>query len=83
VPVEAVADTVGLPVAATVANDYPSVVKALNKGVLLAQQAPRAPVTRELDALAGLVGASDAAVEHAPRSSMLQRFFATRLNHGT
>jgi pilus assembly protein CpaE len=83
VPVEAVADTIGLPVAATLANDYPAVVRALNKGVLLAEQAPRAQVTRDVDVLASLVGQIEL-VELEPRGkSLLQRFFAPRLSHGT
>jgi pilus assembly protein CpaE len=77
---EVIADTIGLPVAATIANDYPAVVRAVNKGILLSDQAPRAQVTRELDALVSILGVAKAEAEQA-RKSILHRFFAPRLSH--
>lgn len=82
VAADAVADTIGIPVSATVGNDYPSVVRAVNKGVLLAQQAPRAQVTRDIEGLASMVGPVELVQLEQPRS-LLQRFFAPRLGHGT
>lgn len=78
---EVVADTVGLPIAATIANDYPAVVKAVNKGVLLAQHAPRAQVTRDLEGLASVLGHAGPE-EHAQPRTLFQRFFAPRASHG-
>jgi pilus assembly protein CpaE len=71
-----IAETVGTPVAATIANDYPTIVRAINRGVLLIDDAPRATVTRDLEALAGALGASSAEAS-APerRPSLLKRFF--------
>lgn len=79
---DVVVDTVGLEVAATISNDYPSVVRAVNKGILLADQAPKAQVTRELEGLVSLLGHAEPAA-HAERKSLLQRFFAPRLSHAT
>jgi len=78
---EVVADTVGLPIAASISNDYPAVVKAVNKGVLLSQHAPKAQVTRDLEGLASVLGHGPG--EDARPRSLLQRFFAPRLSHGT
>jgi pilus assembly protein CpaE len=77
---DVITDTVGLPIAATIANDYPAVVRAVNKGILLTEHAPRAQVTRELDALVSIVGVSEPAQPQA-RKSILHRFFAPRLTH--
>jgi pilus assembly protein CpaE len=79
---DVVADTVDLPVSAMVSNDYPAVVRAVNKGVLLMEQAPRAQVTRELEGLVSLLVRATPQ-SGAERKSLLQRFFAPRLSHGT
>ena len=44
-----IAETVGLPVAATIANDYPAVIRAVNKGVLLRDDGRRSPVARDIE----------------------------------
>jgi pilus assembly protein CpaE len=71
-----IAETIGTPIAATIANDYPTIVRAINRGVLLIDDAPRATVTRDLEALAGALGASsEEASEPGRRPSLLKRFF--------
>src|SRR5437899_2267000 len=42
IDLQSVADTLGVPVHAAIANDYPTVSKAINRGVLLRDVAPRA-----------------------------------------
>lgn len=82
---EVVADTVGLPVAATVANDYPGVIRAVNRGQMLLDDAPRAPVTKDVEQLVRVVG-HVRSPEEAPRPekrSLLQRFFTPRMSHAT
>jgi pilus assembly protein CpaE len=79
---EVVADTVGLPIAASISNDYPAVVKAVNKGVLLSQHAPKAQVTRDLEALVSVLGHAERG-EEARSRSLFHRFFAPRLSHGS
>jgi pilus assembly protein CpaE len=82
---EVVAETVGLPVAATVANDYPAVIRAVNRGQMLLDDAPRAPVTKDVEKLVRVVGhvpSPDAAPAQEKRS-LLQRFFTPRMSHAT
>ncbi len=51
----AIEDNLGVAVSCVVANDYPSVIKAINRGILLADAAPRAKVTEDLRKLAAHV----------------------------
>jgi pilus assembly protein CpaE len=48
-------DALRAPIAATVANDFPTVLNAINSGRLLVDTAPRARVTRDLQDLAALL----------------------------
>jgi len=52
---DTIGDALNLPVAATVANDFPTVVRAINEGALLIDTAPRAAVTRDILQLTALV----------------------------
>ncbi|ABS28145.1 AAA family ATPase [Anaeromyxobacter sp. Fw109-5] len=56
---EVITETVGLPVAATVANDFPLLANAVGRGATLAEVGPRAAITRDVEALASLLGAED------------------------
>ncbi len=49
---EVVEETVGLPVAATVANDFTALSRAVNRGVLLWDESPRSQLARDVEALA-------------------------------
>lgn len=51
---DSISDALGKPVDGTVANDFPTVIKAINKGQLLVDSAPGSRVTRDLTALADL-----------------------------
>lgn len=48
---ETISDALGAPVDATVANDYATVIRSINEGVLLARCAPHAEVTESVRAL--------------------------------
>ena len=49
---EVVEETVGLPVAGLVGNDFQALSRAVNRGVLLWDEAPRSVVVRDIEALA-------------------------------
>jgi pilus assembly protein CpaE len=80
ITVDVVGETAGIPVAAMISNDYSAVVRAVNKGVLLMEAAPKSPVTREVEGLASLLFATPPA-PRAERKSLLKRFFTPRLSH--
>lgn len=73
-----IAETLGVPVAARLSNDYRSVTRAMNGGVLLADVAPRAAVTRDVETIARLVSARSDAPDGAARAPRLARFFRRR-----
>jgi pilus assembly protein CpaE len=77
-----IAETVGAPVAATIPNDYPAVLRGINRGQLLFDHAPRAQVTRSVAQLVSVVGhAAQGDVE--PRPSLLRRFLGARTTDAT
>jgi len=50
-----VEDTIGIAVAATVANDFPSIIRSINTGVMLSEAAPRSKLAEDIAALASIV----------------------------
>jgi pilus assembly protein CpaE len=52
---ELIAETVGVPVAGTLTSDYPALIRAINRGGLLLDVAPRSPLAKDLEALGGLL----------------------------
>ncbi len=72
---ELIAETVGLRISATIASDYPALIRAINRGSLLFEGAPRSALTKDIEALKMLVG-------HLPdpeeKPSLLRRFFAQK-----
>jgi pilus assembly protein CpaE len=80
---EVIAETVGLPVAATVANDYPAVIRAVNRGQLLFEEAPRSQVTKGVEQLAAVVGHTRGRDEARERPSLLKRLFNSRASDAT
>ena len=78
-----VAETVGLPVAATVANDYPAVIKAVNHGQMLFDEAPRSPVTRGIEQLVDVVGHTRAGEVDREKPSLFKRFFNSRAGNAS
>jgi pilus assembly protein CpaE len=77
---EVVEETVGLPVAATVANDFTGLSRAVNRGVLLWDEAPRSAVARDMEALAASIAPVRAAA--APASLFRKLFAPKAVIHG-
>ena len=78
---EVIEETVGLPVSATVANDFSGLSRSVNRGVLLWDEAPRSPVARDVEALAAAVAPGRASAP-AP-SSLFQKLFSPKATvHG-
>jgi pilus assembly protein CpaE len=73
-----IADTVGLPVSATIASDYPLLVRAINRGSLLVEEAPRSQLAKDIESLMALAGR-----ELSGKKSLLRRFFNPRAAHAT
>jgi pilus assembly protein CpaE len=78
---ELIAETIGLPIAATIASDYPTLIRAINRGNLLLEEAPRSQLMKDIEALKPL--AVDALPEPAGKPSMLKRFFGPKVAHAT
>jgi pilus assembly protein CpaE len=76
---DVIADALGLPVSATVGNDYRSVVRCVNKGRLLLEEVPRVPLTRDVEALGALLGRGQPAP--AEKRSLFHRFLPMRTSH--
>lgn len=60
VTADVIAESLDLPVAATLENDFPALIRAINRGMLMSDVAPRSQLTRDLERLSGLVGAAPA-----------------------
>jgi pilus assembly protein CpaE len=52
---EVIADTVGLPVAHTLSNDFASAIESINRGLMLYDVAPRSRLTKDIEALAPIL----------------------------
>jgi pilus assembly protein CpaE len=74
-----VEETLGLTLAGTIANDFVSLSRAIGKGALVADEAPRAQITRDLDAVVPLAGI-EARGETKP--SLIGRLFPAKVAHG-
>jgi pilus assembly protein CpaE len=72
---EVIEETVGLPVAALVGNDFQALSRAVNRGVLLWDEAPRSVVARDVEALAKVLGP---ATPPASGGSFLRKLFPAR-----
>ena len=70
-----VAETLDWPVAAHVANDYPTVMTAINKGALLGDTAPRSKVAQDI---AGLVSITVGDEEEPERKGVLAQLFSRK-----
>ena len=75
---ELIADTIGLPVSATLASDYPLLIRAINRGSLLVEEAPRSQLAKDIESLMPLAGR-----ELAGKPSLLKRFFNAKAAHAT
>ena len=73
---QVIEDTVKVPVVATVANDFQSLSRAVNQGVLVWQESRRSPVARDVEALAEHVAG---ARPRAAGSSFLKALLPSRV----
>ncbi len=72
---QVIEETLGVPVGAVVGNDFQALSRAVNRGVLLWEEAPRSAVVRDVEELAARLGANPPA--RATRS-FLGRILAPR-----
>jgi pilus assembly protein CpaE len=81
VPDDLLAETVTLPISATVANDYLLVERCVHNGSLVFDEDARSPVSKDLGALVKLVGEPAAA---PAEGSLIRKLFTARtVAHGT
>jgi pilus assembly protein CpaE len=73
ITLDVVAETLKVPVAHAIANDFVSVIDAINRGLLLRDAAPRARLTQDIQGLTTLVAGSRR--DQAPRRSFLGGLF--------
>jgi pilus assembly protein CpaE len=73
---EVIADTLKLPVAHTISNDFVSVIDSINRGMLLADAAPRARLTQDIEELVPLI--SGEKKERVRRPSLLGSIFGNK-----
>ncbi len=78
VKTELIADTVGLPVSATIASDYAALIRSINRGSLLMEEAPKSPLTKDIEALRTVIGYR---LEPEEKPSLLKRFFSPKVVH--
>jgi len=77
---QVIEETVGLPVGGTVGNDFQSLSRAVNRGVLLWDESPRSVVARDVEALARTFLPTPAPGQ---RASLLRRIFSSKVTvHG-
>jgi pilus assembly protein CpaE len=72
---ELISETVGLPVSATIGNDYPGLVRTINHGKLLVDSSPRSSIAKDYEALDALVGLRQA---EKRSHSLLKRIFLNK-----
>jgi len=77
-----IADAVGLPVAHVLANDFASASGAINKGVMLHEEAPKSSLTRDIEALAGVLAGQESPEPRRTRS-FLQGLLTRKGTDGT
>jgi len=73
ITLDVVAETLKVPVSHAIANDFVSVIDAINRGLLLRDAAPRARLTQDIQALTALVAGPRRG--EAPRKSFLGGLF--------
>jgi pilus assembly protein CpaE len=81
ITLEVVAETLKVPVAHAISNDFVSVIDAINRGLLLRDAAPRAKLTQDIQGLVQLV--AGARRGDAPRRSFLGGLFGKKVADGS
>jgi pilus assembly protein CpaE len=79
---EVIADTVGIPVTHTLANDFAAAIDSINRGQMLTDAAPRSRLTRDLEELGpALFGAARSGGRRP--SGFFRTFLSKRGDNGT
>lgn len=71
-----VEETLQTPMAASLANDFASLLRAVGKGALVADEAPRAQLSRDYDAVLPIAGFEQA---EGPKRSLFGRIFPVKV----
>ena len=82
ITLEVIGDTLKVPVAHTIANDFVSIIDAINRGVLLVEAAPRAKLTQDISDLVSIVS-GETVEEKARPKSFLRGLLSRRVADGT
>ncbi len=82
ITLEVISDTLKVPVAHTIANDFVSIIDAINRGVLLVEAAPRAKLTQDISDLVSVVS-GETVEEKARPKSFLRGLLSRRVADGT
>ncbi len=80
---EVIADALGVVPSHLLANDFPAVIGAINRGHLLSEVAPRSKLTRDIEALAPRLLGEEAVGGTPLGGGFLSRLFAGRSGNGT
>lgn len=83
ITLEVIADTLHVPVAHTISNDFVSIIDAINRGVLLFDAAPRARLTQDIADLASIVNGGSAAAAPQAKGGFLRGLLGRRTANGT
>jgi len=83
ITLEVIADTLKVPVTHTLANDFVSLIDAINRGVLLTDAAPRSKLTQDIADLVPIVAGGDVQVEKPAAKGFLRGFLSRKVADGT
>jgi len=83
ITLEVIADTLHVPVAHTISNDFVSIIDAINRGVLLGEAAPRARLTQDIADLAAIVSGGTVAAAAPGKTGFLRGLLGRRTADGT
>jgi pilus assembly protein CpaE len=84
ITLDVIADTLKVPVTHTLANDFVSLIDAINRGVLLVDAAPRSKLTQDIADLVPVVAGGDLVPEkQAAPKGFLRGFLSRKVADGT
>ena len=83
ITLEVIADTLHVPVAHTISNDFVSIIDAINRGVLLVDAAPRARLTQDIADLASILSGGTVASGAPAKGGFLRGLLGRRTADGT
>jgi len=83
ITLEVIADTLKVPVTHTLANDFVSLIDAINRGVLLTDAAPRSKLTQDIADLVPVVAGGEVATEKPAQKGFLRSFLSRKVADGT